>query len=77
MTMTEKDIDEAMLEVAARRGVCGVSRDELFKAVRGIGYDELEEQIQELERKGYITIDWLGTYDFVIRVTPEGMKLLT
>lgn len=69
---------EAMLRIAARRGNIGASRDDLFKALKGgIPYNKLEMIIQELEQHGFITVDWLGTYDFVITITPEGMAQLT
>ncbi|UCG70423.1 MAG: hypothetical protein JSV09_05255 [Thermoplasmata archaeon] len=72
------NIEETMLRIAAKRGNIGASRDDLFKELKaGIAYEELERHIQELEQKGYITIDWLGTYDFVVTITPQGLELLT
>ena len=67
---------EIMLREAAKRGLIGASRDDLFKAIKGIRYSELEELIDELERKGYITVEWVGFADFVITVTPEGLRYL-
>ncbi len=75
--MTGNDITETMLRIAAERGLIGASRDDLFRALRGIGYPELEHLIEELEQKGYITVQWLGSCDFVVTVTPEGLDLLT
>jgi uncharacterized protein YpbB len=75
--MTELEITEAMLRTAAKKGLIGASRDDLFKSLRGIGYPELEQLIEELEQKGYITVQWLGSSDFVITVTPEGLERLT
>jgi hypothetical protein len=74
--MLDDNITEAMLRIAAKRGLIGASRDELYKELGGIPYNELEKHIQELEQKGYITIDWLGWSDFVITVTREGKELL-
>ena len=67
---------EKMLRAAARRGLIGASRDDLFKVLRGVAYSELEELIDELERKGYITVEWVGFADFVVTVTPEGLQYL-
>ena len=67
---------EKMLREAAKRGLIGASRDDLFKALKGVAYSELEELIDELERKGYITVEWVGFADFVITVTPEGLRYL-
>ncbi len=75
ITMIE-NLEETMLRIAAKRGNIGASRDELFKDLKGIAYNELEELIKEMEQKGYITIDWLGTYDFMVTITPQGLEQL-
>jgi hypothetical protein len=67
---------ELMLQEVAKRGNIGASRDDLFKALRGIAYGDLEYLIEELENRGYITIQWLGSYDFVATITDEGLDLL-
>ncbi|MEE9150784.1 MAG: hypothetical protein V3U20_03005 [Thermoplasmata archaeon] len=71
-----ENLEETMLRIAAKRGNIGASRDELFKDLKGIAYNELEELIKEMEQKGYITIDWLGTYDFMVTITPQGLEQL-
>ncbi|UCF08492.1 MAG: hypothetical protein JSW28_02045 [Thermoplasmata archaeon] len=65
-----------MLKEAAKRGLIGASRDDLFRVLKGIRYSELEDLIAELERKGYITVEWVGFADFVITVTPDGLEYL-
>ncbi|UCE37921.1 MAG: hypothetical protein JSW00_01365 [Thermoplasmata archaeon] len=73
-----EDASEAMLRIAARRGNIGASRDDIFRELKGgIPYHELERLIQELEQLGFITVDWLGTYDFVVTITQEGLAQLT
>ena len=76
MGMTEKNITETMLEVAQKRGKYGATRDDFFKEIRGVAYNELKLKAQELEQEGYIKIDWIDSFDFVITVTPKGMELL-
>ncbi len=71
-----ENLEETMLKIAAKRGNIGASRDELFKDLKGIAYNELERLIKEMEQKGYITIDWLGTYDFMVTITPQGLEQL-
>ncbi len=71
-----EELEESILRSAAKRGNIGANRDDLFKELKGIAYNELEELAQELERKGYVTIDWLGTYDFVVTITPKGLEQL-
>ena len=71
-----ENVEEEMLRIAAKRGNIGASRDDLYKELKGIAYQELEEIVQELAQRGWITIDWLGTYDFVVTITPQGLKQL-
>jgi hypothetical protein len=72
-----ESISETMLRLVAKRGNIGASRDDLFNELKGIAYDELEQLITELEQGGYITVQWLGSYDFVVTITPEGLECLT
>ena len=72
-----ENLEEAMLRIVAKRGNIGASRDDLFRGLKGVAYKDLELQIQELEQRGYITIQWLGTYDFVATITEEGKQQLT
>ena len=72
----DEDPWELMLKEVAKRGNIGASRDDLFKALRGIAYSDLEYLTEELEKRGYITLQWLGSYDFVATITEEGLDLL-
>jgi hypothetical protein len=71
-----ENVEEEMLRIAAKRGNIGASRDDLYKELKGIAYQELEEIVQELAQRGWITIDWLGTYDFVVTITQQGLEQL-
>jgi hypothetical protein len=73
----EEELWETMLREIAKRGNIGASRDDLFKTLHGISYSDLEYLLGELERLGFLTVQWLGSYDFVATVTPEGMDQLT
>jgi hypothetical protein len=72
-----ENVEEEMLRIAAKRGNIGASRDDLYKELKGIAYQELEEMVQELEQRGWVTIDWLGTYDFMVTITPQGLEQLS
>ncbi len=71
-----ENVEEEMLRIAAKRGNIGASRDDLYKELKGIAYQELEEIVQELAQRGWISIDWLGTYDFVVTITQQGLERL-
>ena len=65
-----------VLSTVAKRSYIGASREDLFKEVRGIGYDELERIILDLEREGHLTIEWLGFNKFIATITPGGSALV-
>lgn len=67
---------EIMLRELAKKGSMGASRDDLFKTLRGIAYGDLEYLLEKLELRGYITVQWLGSYDFVANITQEGLELI-
>ena len=66
--------EESMLELVAKRGNIGASRDDLFKALKGVAYRELEKLVEILEQKGYIAVQWLSSFDFVATITPTGIE---
>ena len=72
----EDEAWEIMLRELAKRGNIGASRDDLFKALRGIAYGDLEYLLEIMEQRGYINIQWLGSYDFVATITDEGLELI-
>jgi small GTP-binding protein len=65
-----------ILEAIAGRGKYGASKEFFFQNVRGIGFDTLKANIESLERKGYLKVNWNGTSDFLAKVTAEGFKML-
>ena len=74
--MIEENITEAMMKVAAKRGKYGATREDFFSTIKGVAYGELQNLVEEMAKEGYITLDWVGSYDFVVKVTPKGMELL-
>jgi small GTP-binding protein len=63
-----------ILEAIAGRGKYGASKKFFFQNVRGIGFDTLKANIESLERKGYLKVNWNGAADFLAKVTEEGVK---
>lgn len=74
--MIEEEITESILKIASKTGMYGASRDDILRAMDGVAYSELEKLAQEMEQKGYITLEWVGVCDFVMTVTPKGKELL-
>ena len=65
-----------ILSTVAKRGYMGASREDLFKEARGINYDELRQIIEDLEREGHLTLEWLGMNKFIATITPGGSALV-
>ena len=64
-----------ILSTVARRGFLGATREDLFREARGIGYEELEQILLDLEREGHLTIEWLGLNKFIATITPGGAAI--
>lgn len=72
----EQEAWEVMLRELARRGSVGASRDDLFRTLKGIAYSDLEYILEIMEQRGYISMQWLGSYDFVAMITEQGLELV-
>lgn len=64
-----------ILSLTAKRGVIGATREDFFRAIRGLRYEDLEEAIGLLERESYIQIEWTGPNRFILTVTEKGSQL--
>ena len=63
-----------VLEAIAGKGKYGASKEFFFQKIKGIGFDTLKANIESLERKGYLKVNWNGASDFLARATEEGLK---
>lgn len=70
-----EDLDWKLLSLTAKRGLVGATREDFFREVRGMKYEDLEESIHRLEAEGYVAIEWTGPNKFIITVTEEGSRL--
>ncbi len=69
------ELGKRILLIVAKRGYTGADREVLFHNIRGIRYNQLEEEILSLENGGYITVEWVGPSNFTVSITPEGVEL--
>jgi small GTP-binding protein len=63
-----------VLDAIAKRGKLGASKEYFFQNIKGIGFDTLRANIESLEKKGYLKVNWNGASDFVAKATEEGFK---
>ncbi len=65
-----------ILDAISKRGRYGASKEILFKSVKGIGFDTLFANIESLERKGYLKVNWNGASNFLAVITKKGIEKL-
>src|SRR2546422_9401193 len=61
-----------ILNLVAKRGYIGATREDFFREIRGVIYDDLEKTILELERGGYGGVEWLSDSRVLISITDKG-----
>lgn len=69
------DLDWKVLTLAAKRGLVGATREDLFREIRGVRYDDLEDAVRRLEAEGFLQIEWTGPNRFILTVTQKGSEL--
>jgi len=69
------DLDWKVLSLTARRGLIGATREDLFREVRGMRYEDLENAMRRLEADGYLQVEWTGPNRFILTISETGSKL--
>ena len=64
-----------IINLVAKRGYIGATREDFFTDVRGLVYEDLEKNLLSLERDDYIKIEWTGPNKFLVQITEKGSKL--
>lgn len=76
MSLSAIDID--ILTAVAKRGVSGITKDELMqelgRTVKGIAYDDLIRHVTGLVAAGMVLMDETGPDDFTVMITDEGLE---
>ena len=62
--------------LAAKRGHIGATREDFFREIRGLIYEDLEDTILSLAKSDYISIEWLGPNKFLVMIKEKGSKLV-
>jgi GTPase SAR1 family protein len=63
-----------ILNLVAKRGKLGASKEFFFAMMKGVAFDTLTSYIEELERKGYLRVNWSSSSDFIAYVTETGLE---
>lgn len=64
-----------VLSLTAKRGMIGATREDFFREIRILRYEDLEDAIRALDSEGFIAIEWTGPNRFILTVTEAGSKL--
>jgi len=62
------------LVLLEKRGSIGLKKNQFFDILRGVQFDEIQAELDRLEREGLVTILWYGASDFAVTITPRGAK---
>src|SRR3972149_9490475 len=52
------DLDWKILSLTAKRGLIGATREDFFREIRGLRYEDLEDAVRRLETEGYLQVEW-------------------
>ena len=69
------EVDWKILSLTAKRGVIGATREDFFRDIRGLRYEDLMDAVGRLDKDGYIAIEWTGEDRFILTVTEKGSQL--
>jgi len=69
-------LGEKILAFANRRGLMGVGKNDVLVAFKGVDYNALMREIEDLRQLGFITIDLLGPAAFRVRIAKRGEEEL-
>lgn len=65
-------LGEKILGFARRRGLMGVGKNDVLIAFKGVDYNDLMREIEDLRQLGFIMVDLLGPSAFRVRITERG-----
>ncbi len=68
------DLGWKVLSLTAKRGVIGATREDFFRDVRGLRYEDLEDTIRSLEAEDLVQVEWTGPNKFILTVTEKGSQ---
>ncbi len=70
----EQPLREKILRLLAKRGSMGLKRNQFFGILRGVGAEQLQRELEQLEKDRLIDLAWTGPGDFTATVTERGIQ---
>jgi len=72
--VAQRSVRDKVLVLLEKRGSIGLKKNQFFDILRGVQFDEIQAELDRLEREGLVTILWYGASDFAVTITPRGAK---
>jgi len=69
----ERGLRDKILLLLAKRGTLGLKKNQFFEILKGVSYDELQRELDRLEKDGFIAMTWFGPADFTAAITERGV----
>ena len=70
----ERGLRDKILLLLAKRGTLGLKKTQFFEILRGVGFDELQRELTQLERDGLVVLAWHGPGEFTATITIRGIE---
>jgi len=72
----DESLKERLLAFLAKKGGYGVNKTDVFQMFKGVAFDELQRELEELAKEGLIQLMWRGPSDFTAIVTSRGEQAM-
>jgi len=72
----DENLKERLLAYLVRKGDFGASKLDIFQIFKGVGYDKIKRELEELDEEHLVRIDWRGPENFAVFATREGEQSL-
>ena len=78
MEEDQEDIkmEGSILLICKAWGYRGATREIFYKNIKALNYSKLKDVLASLEKKGYVTMEWIDFDKFFAYITPEGEAYL-
>ncbi len=69
----ERGLRDKILLLLAKRASLGLKKTQFFEILKGVSYDELQRELDRLEKDGFVMLTWHGPGDFTATITERGV----
>src|SRR5207249_9534184 len=70
--MAQRSVRDKVLVLLEKRGSIGLKKNQFFDILRGVQFDEIQAELDRLEREGRGTSPWVGAVGVGVTVTRGG-----